>query len=526
MTFPLHTIAPGSRKAARDRSRAIADHLRRGNAFTAIGLGNLTASDLKGVMTTHPHWRVYSALHSLTSAGMDKATMVQTCVDMERIAAQPFAAPAPAQPPAPEVEAPPVEAPEVEAEAPEAEAPEVEAPAPAPFEAPGADPLDTLRPFIRPDLLAPVETAIATMRREHAEALDAARDAARAAARAASGGMPAPAAPLPSLGSQAIGAALGARFAGAYAGLTVEVCGSPLAPPVDRDYIWPEGTAVAVAMLEAGQSVFLFGPAGTGKTTFAEQYAARTGRPFYPIAFHKEKSAHALLGGTVPDGKGGMRWQDGELLAAIKTPGAVILLDEIGLARSGLIAPLLAILGPGRSVMLEDGTHVPVAPGVRFLAANNDDGTGSTGAAGRYVDLSPINEALRDRFAVRVPVGYLDKARQIRALASRSGVSRAVAGLMVGFAQHAQEAVDRADLEHGVGLRRLIAWASLVGRGLPSRDAFAFAVIHGTPAEDAETLRQLESGHLGDHGAIDAAQAGTPIPDPAPAPEGGATPFE
>jgi transcriptional regulator of acetoin/glycerol metabolism len=77
------------------------------------------------------------------------------------------------------------------------------------------------------------------------------------------------------------------------------------APAIDQDYILPDCVPdVLVTAIVHRSGIFLSGPAGTGKTTLAQQIAARLGRPFVRISCTANTDAATLVGMTVPDGTG------------------------------------------------------------------------------------------------------------------------------------------------------------------------------------------------------------------------------
>ena len=270
----------------------------------------------------------------------------------------------------------------------------------------------------------------------------------------------------------------------------------------DPDYA-PDPVALeALAACDAlGRNAWLFGPAGTGKSSLPEWYAAKLGRPFVRIAFDRSTEPEDLIGGLEPDGDA-FRWRDGALAQAIRTPGAVVLLDEPTLARPTALAMLQTLLDGGRHLLARaTGEVIRTAPGVTFVCADNSSGNGDE--TGQYSGVSAMNRAFLDRMTARIEVGYMEPAKEAEVLARRSGVSKKAAKRMVGFASETRSAVDNGDMAHALGLRRLIAWASLVAVGVPSERAFAQTCVAGEAPDDAETVRQLENARL-DHSQIDA----------------------
>lgn len=265
----------------------------------------------------------------------------------------------------------------------------------------------------------------------------------------------------------------------------------------------PKALAALAACDAAGRNVWLYGPAGTGKSSLPAWYAAKLGRPFFRVSFDRSTEPEDLIGGMEPDGKGGMHWRDGVLAQAIRQAGAVVLLDEPTFARPTALAMLQTLLDDGRHLLARaTGERIDCAPGVMFVCADNTSGTGDE--TGQYSGTSGMNRAFLDRMAARVFVGYMERAKEKAVLAARAGLPEPVASLLVDFASRTRSAARNGDMAHALGFRRLEAWAGLIGQGLPSADAFGMTCLAGEAPDDEETLRQMATAHL-DHAAIDRA---------------------
>jgi cobaltochelatase CobS len=232
-----------------------------------------------------------------------------------------------------------------------------------------------------------------------------------------------------------------------------------------------------------------FGPAGTGKTEFAQQLAAKTGRPFALISCDNGTDAATLVGMTVPDVGGGVTWQDGQLTRAIKTAGCVVCIDEPSLARPGALFVMQNVLANRMLFIAETGARVCVAPGVVFIATDNTNGTGGGSRRG-YTDTNRLNAAFLDRFGVIVKFDYLDPKKEAALVSSYTGCTLELANLLVGAATLTRVAAEGQTLSRGIGLRRLLSWAELLSDGIDAETAFSAAVLDGTPEADAETLRE------------------------------------
>jgi len=264
----------------------------------------------------------------------------------------------------------------------------------------------------------------------------------------------------------------------------------PDTPKVNDRYLWPHPqTETALSQLARGRNVMLFGPAGTGKTEWAQQLAARTGRPFALISCDTGTDASTLVGMTVPDASGGVTWQDGQLTRAIQTPGCVICLDEPSVARPGALFVLQNVLANRQLFVAETGRKVVVAPGVLFLTTDNTNGTGG-GARRGYTDTNRLNAAFLDRFGVRVRVDYLPSDRETDVICAYTGCTAELAQLLVSAATVTRAAADNQQLSHGIGLRRLLAWSELLQDGVDAEYAFQSAVLNCAAEQDVETLRE------------------------------------
>jgi hypothetical protein len=297
---------------------------------------------------------------------------------------------------------------------------------------------------------------------------------------------------------------LPASLSGANPDATVMgVYDTPDAPRVDKLYQWHPHSAAMLGLMARGKNLFLTGPAGTGKTEFAKQAAARWGRRFIRISCDDQTEAATLVGMTVPDKDGGSKWQDGQLAAAIRVPGAIVLIDEPSVARPGALFVLQAVLDDDRRLhVAETGEVIPVAPDVVFLLADNTNGTGDV--TGQYEATRRLNRATLDRCAVFVAFDYLDPAQETAVIAARSGLNKKAAAMLAKFAALTRQKAQGGDVSHGIGLRRLMALAECLAIGTDPSVAFQLSVIEGAPYDDKEPLRQLWTGSV-DTNALSAA---------------------
>lgn len=312
------------------------------------------------------------------------------------------------------------------------------------------------------------------------------------------------------------------KLFGVKADKPITVWDHPSCPTSNPTYVFPEAeTTLALSQMARSEAarlkgapakhVLLFGPAGTGKSAWVKEFAARTGRPFTVLALNDGCEMDVLIGQSVLDGKGGTKWQDGLLLAAMRQPGMVICLDEVGGMRPAVGVALNGLLQDMVYYVPDTGERVPVARGVVFVATNNAnlmDG----GAAKGYVGIQRQNRAFADRFGVSIEVGYAPAATEEALLVSYTACTPQLAKLLVDVATLSRAKAATDDLTHGIGFRRLLAWAECLMDGVPADAAFAACVLNTAPEGDNETLRQLALVAL-DPAAIKTAVKGqTPKP--------------
>lgn len=310
--------------------------------------------------------------------------------------------------------------------------------------------------------------------------------------------------------------------------LPIPVCdgiaGEGDVPMHDATYVWQGdmlGYLCAVAHLAASNdaakrrraSALLYGPAGTGKTSAVETFAAACGRPFYRIAIDRNTEGLELVGQRLPVPGGGTVFHEGALVTAMQVPFAVILIDEPSFLRPGTAAVLQTILDKRYTILKEDkNRRVEFAEGVMIVLADNTNLCGDE--TGRYADTIAQNVALQDRVGFFVPVNYLPPVLEAQSLSTHSGLALAACERMVTYAGLTRNGKDNGTLTTGTSYRRLLAWADAVTLGAPSQSAFNASILNPADAADRPTLSQLESANGNMHDDIDALAQGGTVADP------------
>ena len=154
-----------------------------------------------------------------------------------------------------------------------------------------------------------------------------------------------------------------------------------------------------------GKNILMTGPAGCGKTMAAKSVVNALDRPdFYFNLGATQDPRSTLVGNTHFDKKKGTYFSESLFVTAIKTPNAVILLDELSRAHPDAWNILMTVLDEGQRYMRldeEDGqATINVAEGVTFIATAN--------IGNEYTSTRVMDKALMDRFII-VEMDVLDE---------------------------------------------------------------------------------------------------------------------
>lgn len=274
----------------------------------------------------------------------------------------------------------------------------------------------------------------------------------------------------------------------------VDLYDHPAAPAVDPNFIWTEPVLRHLLLSQAtGENLWFGGAKGAGKTETARQFAARTGRGFTRINFHKYTTADEYLGSTGLQ-NGNTAFEDGDFLKAYATPSTVILLDEISNAAPGELAPLNALLEPNTSVTI-GGKVRTKASGVLVIAADNTLTTGDQ--SGRYAGTQEMNSALADRFARVIQFTNLSESDEINAVVNHTGCDPRLAKLIVSTVTVVRQKVSTGEIVDAPSIRQIVAFVRALGV-LSIDEAWATCIGNRQPAESALALLAIRTACLND----------------------------
>ena len=157
------------------------------------------------------------------------------------------------------------------------------------------------------------------------------------------------------------------------------------------------------------KNIMMTGPAGCGKTMAAKSLVNSLDRPdFYFNLGATQDPRATLIGNTMFNQKKGTYFSESAFVSAIKTPNAVILLDELSRAHPDAWNILMTVLDQGQRYLRLDEAEgspiVKVAEGVTFIATAN--------IGNEYTSTRVIDRAILDRF-VTIEMDVLNDEQEL-----------------------------------------------------------------------------------------------------------------
>jgi MoxR-like ATPase len=257
----------------------------------------------------------------------------------------------------------------------------------------------------------------------------------------------------------------------------------PEAPAVDPDYLWTSEAIAHCWLSQHGDPLWITGPKGTGKSSLAAQFAARTGRAFTRINFQRYTTTEDFIGATgLTNGSTG--FVPGAFLTAYTRSGAVILLDEVSNADPGVLAVLNGLLEPGARVTI-GGRVWSRASGVCIMAADNTAGSGDQ--TGSYAGTRQMNSAFLDRFSRLLYLGWLDRDQEIDAVAARAACKRELAAHVVDAIRVCRSKVESGTIVDAPSIRQAIGFIRALA-ALDPEKAWQSCIQLRQPPESAAAL--------------------------------------
>jgi MoxR-like ATPase len=169
-----------------------------------------------------------------------------------------------------------------------------------------------------------------------------------------------------------------------------------------------------------GKNILIVGPTGCGKTLAAQSVAIALERPYFYFNLGATQDARAsLIGNTHYNKEIGTFFSESTFVKAIKTPNAVILLDEISRAHHDAWNVLMTVLDDIQRYLRldekQDSEVVKVAEGVCFI--------GTANIGNEYTATRVMDRALMSRFPIKIEMTPMDFKTEFEYLKTRFSIT-------------------------------------------------------------------------------------------------------
>lgn len=203
---------------------------------------------------------------------------------------------------------------------------------------------------------------------------------------------------------------------------------------------------------------YMWGHAGTGKTSLIEQTMNRLNRPSIRIQHTGSTEESHILGSMAASPERGTYFEPGPLPLAMKY-GWTYLADEYDFAFPQVLAVYQPVL-EGKALVIKEAPAdsgwrvIRPHPNFRFMATGNTNGTGD--ATGLYGGTNVQNAANYERFGIVEKMPYMDAETEAAIISAQTNIKAIDAKRLVKFATLVREAYDAKRIAATIGPRALI----------------------------------------------------------------------
>ena|GEM_PF-887944 len=267
-----------------------------------------------------------------------------------------------------------------------------------------------------------------------------------------------------------------------------------LVPCRNDAYLFTARTDDIAMDIVENRRVMLIGHTGSGKTSFIEQVAARTGHGVLRANMNGQTTIGDFVGFWTVKG-GETIWVDGVLPVAMRA-GYWLIVDELDFAEPSVLAVLTAVLEPNGKLLLKERGNEIVTPHPEFRLFATANAAGAMSAYRHlYQGANLLNEAFLDRWRVYL-FDYLPKDEEAEVLRrTLPQLTPALAQTLAAIAADCRAAFAREDLASAFSTRRLIDWAELMLRTGDAERAAGPSIYAKVSAEDAALIRSIIRHH-------------------------------
>lgn len=285
-----------------------------------------------------------------------------------------------------------------------------------------------------------------------------------------------------------------------FADKSFDIYNDPRSPVVDENYT-PQKDVLEAFLSCANppkgrtpDNIWLYGKAGTGKTSMPRWFSAKTGRQFVAITGNDDLTTDQFFG-TTGATSGTTYWQDGLFIRAIRQPYTVLLIDEITRIRQDILSALNGFLEDREFIVPSTGERIPFAEGVVVVACDNTNGQGDL--TGQFMGAKPMDSSLLNRFKVFLEVSYPKPSVESKILQNKTGTGKRLCDKIVEFVNLCRDAQNRGDAPTlAPSFRNTVSWIHRMVDGIDPKYSLMICMGNSLDPTDREFLSQLFNTHI------------------------------
>lgn len=264
-----------------------------------------------------------------------------------------------------------------------------------------------------------------------------------------------------------------------------------LIPAIDPNYVFNlDVLRTLIVGIEKRIPTYLWGHAGTGKTTMWEQIMARVFRPMIRVQHTANmEESHVTGQYLLRDGK--TTFEEGPLMMAMSR-GWFYLADEYDFGRPEVLSLYQPVL-EGKPLIVKEAelSKRVTKPHPCFFFAGTGNTNGNGDETGLYQGTNQQNAANYERFGITEKMPYMEASLEERVVSQQAGIPIADAKKLVDYANRIRTEFDGGKMNNPISPRTLI-FAAVVGKARASyRIGLEKAFLNRLSSVDRETASQL-----------------------------------
>lgn len=234
-------------------------------------------------------------------------------------------------------------------------------------------------------------------------------------------------------------------------------------PDIDPNYVFNlDVLRTLILGFERNIPMYLWGHAGTGKTTIYEQVCARTNRPLIRVQ-HTANMEETHVTGQYVLRDGATIFEEGPLMMAMRR-GWVYLADEYDFAQPSVLSVYQPVLELKPLTVKEAPITQRITrphPSFRIVGTGNTNGTGDE--TGLYQGTLQQNAANYERFGITEKMPYMAPELETKVVSRQANIAQEDAMRLVDFANRVRAEFGAGKLNNPISPRTLI-FAGVVGK--------------------------------------------------------------